>query len=62
MQVQKALELKKNWSNKPCDHPNLTKEFDKGAATGDYVCIICGESRWGNTWNHSESTAKKLET
>jgi hypothetical protein len=51
MQVEKTLELRKAWGNRPCDHPDLAKEYDRGAATGDYVCTRCGEAGWGNSWN-----------
>ena len=44
MQVRKALELRKEWGDKPCDHPNFVKEYDLGAQTGDYVCTQCGRT------------------
>lgn len=61
MQVEKALELRNAWGDKPCDHPELTKEYDRGAATGDYVCTRCGESAWGNSWNRPKPPPSALE-
>jgi|GEM_PF-613449 len=58
MQTTKAEELRKKWGNKPCDHPNLEKEYFLGAATGDYVCTQCGEAGWGSDWNEKRHKAK----
>lgn len=55
MQLKNALELKKQWGNKPCDHPQLEKEYFQGAQTGDYVCTTCGASNWGKGWNKKEN-------
>lgn len=54
MQLKKAQELEKSWGDKPCDHPNLEKEYELGSATGDYVCTKCGESAHGRNWNDSK--------
>ncbi len=51
MQGKKAKELQKSFGNKPCDHPYLDKEYELGAATGDYVCTTCGATGWGPDWN-----------
>jgi hypothetical protein len=48
MQVKEALELRKVWGNKPCEHPTLEKEYELGSATGDYVCKTCGQSGRGS--------------
>ena len=62
MQNAVALRLKERWGGKPCAHPKLTKEYDRGTATGDYVCTTCGESGWGCSWNKkSEPTVAKKE-
>ena len=50
MQERKASELRAKWGNKPCSHPELSKEYHRGAATGDYVCTICGECGFGRDW------------
>ena len=45
MQAVKAEALRKNWAekgNSPCSHPEVDKEHDLGADTGDEVCTICG--------------------
>ena len=52
MQVQEAINLRKEWGYKPCEHPVIVKEYDKGAATGDSVCKTCGQSGWGSEWNN----------
>ena len=44
MQSKKAAQLRKDWGNQPCDHPNIEKEYYLGAQTGDYVCTSCGET------------------
>ena len=43
MQAAKARELRKEWGDKPCDHPDVDKEYYLGAQTGDYVCTQCGK-------------------
>ena len=42
MQFKDAQILKKEWGNKPCSHPEITKEYVLGTSTGDYVCTTCG--------------------
>ncbi len=42
MQQEKAQELREAWGDKPCDHPQLTKEYILGGQTGDYICTTCG--------------------
>jgi len=42
MQFDEAQRLRKEWGNKPCDHPTIEKEFYLGTGTGDYVCTKCG--------------------
>lgn len=51
MDIQEAQRLREAWGDRPCNHPSLDKEYDHGAATGDYVCTQCGEARWGSDWN-----------
>ena len=55
-----AVELKKNWGDQQCDHPELEKEYDMGFTTGDYVCTQCGLAGWGSHWNEEPSLAKSL--
>ncbi|MGI2068624.1 hypothetical protein [Shewanella baltica] len=50
MQLKKAQKISSQNDNMPCDHPNLSKEYHLGSATGDYVCTACGESRFGRNW------------
>jgi hypothetical protein len=42
MQMTKVRELRKEWGNKPCDHPDYDREYYLGSHTGDYVCTTCG--------------------
>ena len=42
MQASKARELRKKYGNKPCNHPELDKEYMSGYGTGDYLCTTCG--------------------
>jgi len=55
MQMKKAMELRVKWGSKPCDHRNLDKEYELGAATGDYVCTQCGQAGWGRDWVTTEN-------
>lgn len=50
IQIKEARRLEEGWSGGECDHPTLAKEYDLGAATGDYVCKTCGESGSGRDW------------
>ena len=50
MQMDEARKLNKKNGDKECDHPELTKEYHKGSATGDFVCTLCGESGYGRDW------------
>jgi len=44
MQLDKALQLRRAWGDKPCAHPTLDKEYYLGSSTGDYVCTTCGKN------------------
>lgn len=44
MQMTEALELQKEWGDKPCNHPQVVKEYHLGTQTGDRVCTRCGTS------------------
>ena len=50
MQARKAHELRLAWGNKPCSHPDLDKEYDLGADTGDLVCTTCGLTQSRADW------------
>lgn len=51
MTIDEAEKLRKEWGNKPCEHPNFEKEYypatkESGnvqTKTGDWVCTQCGE-------------------
>ena len=51
MQMKDARALKKMWGNRPCNHPELEKEYELAFSTGDYVCTRCGQEGWGSDWN-----------
>jgi len=42
MQNADARELRRQWGDKPCDHPGFDREHYLGANTGDHVCTQCG--------------------
>lgn len=58
MQANEAAKLRARWGGKPCDHPQVMKEYDLGTATGDYVCTTCGEAGWGRDWPEKERDAR----
>ena len=43
MEYYVAQKLKESWSDKPCNHPHLEKEYYTGAYLTNYVCIQCGK-------------------
>lgn len=49
MTVHQGADLQMKWKQRvdrsPCTHPKLELEWnERGYLTGDYVCILCGES------------------
>lgn len=42
IQMDDAEKLRKNWGDKPCDHPRTAKEYHLGSQTGDRICTTCG--------------------
>lgn len=42
MKRKRAQELREAWGDAPCEHPQLAKLYDLGAATGSFVCAQCG--------------------
>ena len=50
IQYNEAMQLKKLWGDKPCNHRNLEKENYRGTATGDWVFTKCGEAGPGRDW------------
>lgn len=42
MEYNKALKLKEEWLNRPCDHPKFEKLYFTGAFLLNYVCSQCG--------------------
>ena len=42
MQLDDAKTKREQWGDKPCEHPDFDKEYDRGIQTGDYVCEQCG--------------------
>ena len=44
MQRRKSLALQQAWGDKPCEHPEFSREYDMGERTGNYCCTQCGVS------------------
>jgi len=42
MHRKQAKALEEAWGGKPCAHPSLSREYDLGKRTGNYVCTQCG--------------------
>jgi hypothetical protein len=42
MEYYKALKLREEWGDKPCDHPKLEKVYFTGAFLLNYACMQCG--------------------
>jgi len=59
VQISEAIKLREKWGDKPCDHKSLDKEYHLGSATGDFVCIQCGCSGWGEDWPKKEAKNNK---
>ncbi|OMD74241.1 hypothetical protein BSK50_21305 [Paenibacillus odorifer] len=55
MQSDDVEEIRRQWKekngDKPCNHPNLLKEYYLGSSTGDYVCDQCGMTDSKSSWN-----------
>ena len=43
MKQKRAQELREAWGDAVCEHPQLAKLYDLGAATGSFACIQCGK-------------------
>jgi len=43
MKQKRARELRDAWGDAECDHPQLAKLYDLGAATGAFACTTCGK-------------------
>ncbi len=42
MKQKRAQELREEWGDAPCEHPQLARLYDLGERTGSYVCVQCG--------------------
>lgn len=42
MEFYRSQELKKEWGDKPCDHPSFEKVYYSGAFLLNYSCTQCG--------------------
>lgn len=42
IQFDVANKIRDSYGDKPCDHPELAKEYYRGAQTQDKICIQCG--------------------
>ena len=52
IQFDEANEIEKNWDNKPCSHPHITKEYNRSSQTGDYRCTQCGATFYEHEGKH----------
>lgn len=43
MEYYPAQKVKELWGKKPCDHPNIEREYYAGAFLTNYICTQCGE-------------------
>ena len=43
MEYFTAKKIREQWSEKPCDHPKMEREFYGDTYTLDYVCTRCGK-------------------
>ncbi len=43
MEYLTAKKVREEWGNKPCDHPEIEKEYYADTHTLDYVCKQCGK-------------------
>ena len=67
MTIDEADRLRKEWGDKPCEHPNFEKEYypatkDNGNVqntTGDWVCTQCGEDLTDEEKRAIEEARKK---
>ena len=44
MQLLESLRLRREWGDKPCEHPHIEKEYNIDISTGDEVCTTCGRA------------------
>ena len=42
MEYYLAQKAKEAWGIKPCDHPNIEREYYAGAFLTNYICTQCG--------------------
>jgi hypothetical protein len=47
MRTLRAEELRNEWGDKPCSHPQLEKLYHQGWPTGNFACTTCGQVRTG---------------
>jgi hypothetical protein len=62
MQLEQAEGLRKRWGDKPCNHPDVQKEYYNDWQTGDMICntsgrVIYDEFEWAA---FNEGTGSKL--
>lgn len=61
LSIEETQRLRDAWGDKPCDHPNITKERGPMGQQTDYACTICGAVAWSRKDLEKEGEkAKKL--
>ena len=61
LSIEETQRLRDAWGDKPCDHPNITKERGPMGQQTDYACTTCGAVAWSRQELEREGEeAKKL--
>jgi hypothetical protein len=60
MNLSDAAQHRKEWGDKPCDHPQIEAEMEAGHPSENYVCTTCGRVGKGNSWNVPAAATKSL--
>jgi len=59
LSMQETQKLRDAWGDKPCTHPQITKERGPMGQQTDYACVTCGEVAWSRA--ELEKQGKEVE-
>jgi len=59
LSMQETQKLREAWGDKPCTHPQITKERGPMGQHSDYACAVCGEVAWSRA--ELERQGKEVE-
>lgn len=59
LSMEETKKLRQAWGDKPCTHPNITKERGPMGQQTDYACTICGAVSWNKS--ELEEEGKRVE-